>query len=63
MNHLANMPFSGLRVIDLSQIYNGPYATYLMALEGAEVIKVEPLQANRSASAPWWAVRACRLPC
>ncbi|MCB2050601.1 MAG: CoA transferase [Novosphingobium sp.] len=35
-------PFSGLRVIDLSQIYNGPYATYLMALEGAEVIKVEP---------------------
>lgn len=35
-------PFSGYRVIDLSQIYNGPYATYLMALEGAEVIKVEP---------------------
>ncbi len=42
MNHPANMPFSGLRIIDLSQIYNGPYATYLMALEGAEVIKVEP---------------------
>lgn len=32
----------GLRVIDLSQIYNGPYATYLMALAGAEVIKIEP---------------------
>jgi formyl-CoA transferase len=29
-------------VIDLSQIYNGPYATYLMALAGASVIKVEP---------------------
>ena len=37
-----DLPFSGLRVIDLSQIYNGPYATYLMALEGAELIKVEP---------------------
>lgn len=35
-------PFQGLRVIDLSQIYNGPYATYLMALGGAEVIKIEP---------------------
>ena len=35
-------PMKGLRVIDLSQIYNGPYATYLMALAGAEVIKIEP---------------------
>ena len=35
-------PFQGLKVIDLSQIYNGPYATYLMALGGAEVIKIEP---------------------
>ncbi len=35
-------PLSGVRVIDLSHIYNGPYATYLMALAGAEVIKVEP---------------------
>jgi CoA:oxalate CoA-transferase len=29
-------------VIDLSQIYNGPYATFLMAQAGAEVIKIEP---------------------
>jgi len=35
-------PLSGVRVIDLSHIYNGPYATYLMALAGAEIIKVEP---------------------
>jgi CoA:oxalate CoA-transferase len=39
---MSSAPMSGLRVIDLSQIYNGPYATYLMALAGAEVIKVEP---------------------
>jgi formyl-CoA transferase len=29
-------------VIDLSHVYNGPYATYLLALAGARVIKVEP---------------------
>jgi CoA:oxalate CoA-transferase len=35
-------PLSGIRVIDLSHVYNGPYATFLMAMAGAEVIKVEP---------------------
>ncbi len=37
-------PLSGITVIDLSHIFNGPYATFLMALAGANVIKVEPLQ-------------------
>ncbi|MDF3907570.1 CoA transferase [Paracoccus sp. AS002] len=36
------MPLRGVRVLDLTQIYNGPYATFLMAMAGAEVIKVEP---------------------
>ncbi len=36
-------PLWGIRVIDLSHVYNGPYATFLMAMAGAEVIKVEPL--------------------
>ena len=35
-------PLSGITVIDLSHVYNGPYATFLMALAGANVIKVEP---------------------
>ena len=35
-------PLTGINVIDLTQIYNGPYATYLMAMAGANVIKVEP---------------------
>ncbi|MBI3936791.1 MAG: CoA transferase, partial [Betaproteobacteria bacterium] len=29
-------------VLDLGQIYNGPYAGFLMAMAGARVIKVEP---------------------
>jgi formyl-CoA transferase len=35
-------PLSGITVIDLSHVYNGPYATLLMAMAGAKVIKVEP---------------------
>jgi formyl-CoA transferase len=38
------LPLSGVTVIDLSHVYNGPYATFLMAMAGAEVIKVEPFE-------------------
>jgi CoA:oxalate CoA-transferase len=37
-----NMPLAGITVIDLGQIYQGPYATLLMAKAGARIIKVEP---------------------
>ncbi len=33
---------SGITVVDLGQIYMAPYATLLLALAGADVIKVEP---------------------
>lgn len=36
------LPLSGVMVLDLSHVYNGPYATFLMALAGAKVIKIEP---------------------
>lgn len=36
-------PLEGVTVIDLGQIYNGPYATFLMAMAGARVIKIEPV--------------------
>ncbi|GAA1559554.1 hypothetical protein GCM10009804_15500 [Kribbella hippodromi] len=32
----------GLVVLDLSQVYNGPYCTLLMAQLGAEIVKIEP---------------------
>lgn len=35
-------PLSDLVVLDLTQIYNGPYATFLMAKAGATIIKIEP---------------------
>jgi crotonobetainyl-CoA:carnitine CoA-transferase CaiB-like acyl-CoA transferase len=41
---MADAPsLSGITVLDLGQIYNGPYATFLLAMAGARVIKVEPL--------------------
>jgi formyl-CoA transferase len=36
------LPLEGIVVIDLTHIYNGPYATFLMAMAGATVIKIEP---------------------
>jgi len=38
----GHLPLDGVTVIDFGQIYNGPYATFLMAMAGARVIKVEP---------------------
>jgi CoA:oxalate CoA-transferase len=39
---------AGIRVIDLTQIFQGPYCAFLMAMAGAEVIKVEPLTGDRT---------------
>jgi crotonobetainyl-CoA:carnitine CoA-transferase CaiB-like acyl-CoA transferase len=38
---------SGIRVLDLTQIYQGPYASFLMAMAGADVVKVEPPAGER----------------
>jgi CoA:oxalate CoA-transferase len=38
----AGAPLAGVTVIDLGQVYQGPYAGLLLAKAGADVIKVEP---------------------
>ena len=46
MNPNPSNLLSGVTVIDVGQIYNGPYCTFLMAMAGANVIKVEPPQGD-----------------
>ncbi len=39
---MRQYPLTGVTVIDLGQIYNGPYCGFMLAMAGANVIKVEP---------------------
>ena len=36
-----HQPLAGFTVLDMGQIYNGPYCGYLLAMAGARVIKIE----------------------
>jgi CoA:oxalate CoA-transferase len=39
-----SLPLHGVTVLDLGQIYQGPYAGFLLAMAGARVIKIEQTQ-------------------
>jgi crotonobetainyl-CoA:carnitine CoA-transferase CaiB-like acyl-CoA transferase len=58
------LPLAGITVIDFGQIFQGPYATLLLAKGGADVIKTSRRPASRCAAAPRPArARRCRLRC
>jgi len=39
---ILNTPLHGFVILDLTQFYQGPYATMMLAKAGADVIKIEP---------------------
>ncbi len=64
-------PFAGVKILDFTRVLAGPYASYQLALLGADVIKVEAREGDemrfgtrsndwekRGMAAPWVAVNA-----
>ena len=41
MNQPAGGPLSGVRILDLTMNLSGPFATMVLAQQGADVVKVE----------------------
>jgi CoA:oxalate CoA-transferase len=62
----APLPLKGIRVLDLGHVFQGPYATFLMAMAGADVIKVEPPRGDmsrrrgRDGDYPFRALNGCK---
>jgi crotonobetainyl-CoA:carnitine CoA-transferase CaiB-like acyl-CoA transferase len=60
------LPLTGVRVLDLGQVFQGPYAGFLMAMAGAEVIKIEPPHGDmsrrraRDGDYPFRALNGCK---
>jgi hypothetical protein len=42
VSNRPNLPLAGIVVLDFGQVFQGPYATLLMAKAGADVIRIEP---------------------
>ena len=68
---MSKKPFAGVKILDFTRVLAGPYASYQLALLGADVIKVEAREGDemrygtrandwekRGMAAPWVAVNA-----
>jgi CoA:oxalate CoA-transferase len=62
----APLPLTGVRVLDLGHVFQGPYATFLMAMAGADIIKIEPPRGDmmrkraRDGDYPFRALNGCK---
>jgi CoA:oxalate CoA-transferase len=60
------LPLTGVKVLDLGHVFQGPYATFLMAMAGAEIIKVESPRGDmmrkraRDGDYPFRALNSCK---
>lgn len=58
------LPLDGVTVLDLGQVYQGPYAGFLLAMAGARVIKVEPPRGEilraRGPNLPFAMLNSCK---